>query len=51
MNEWVELLARRIQSARATHVVDFQELDGLDHGGVLAPALIDAVALAQREAM
>ncbi|WP_313300265.1 alpha/beta hydrolase-fold protein [Diaphorobacter sp.] len=51
MNEWVELLARRIQAARATHVVDFQELAGLDHGGVLAPALIDAVALAQREAI
>lgn len=51
MNELVETLAARLEERKAPTFVDYKELDGLDHGGTLAPALIDAIALAQREAM
>ncbi|QIL82274.1 alpha/beta hydrolase [Diaphorobacter sp. HDW4A] len=52
MNEHVETLAERLSALQRPQLeVDSQELSGLDHGSTLAPALIDAIALAQREAM
>ena len=51
MNEHVEALVARLTPLKNPRVeVDFKELQGLDHGGTLAPALIDAIALAQFDA-
>ncbi|MPM92810.1 Ferri-bacillibactin esterase BesA [bioreactor metagenome] len=51
MNERVQELAGLLATSPAKAEVDYRELPGLDHGGVIAPALTEAVALAQRPAM
>lgn len=52
MNEHAQALAARLSRPELSHLqVDFEELPGLDHGGTLLPSLIEAMALAQREAM
>ncbi|QNP47137.1 alpha/beta hydrolase [Diaphorobacter aerolatus] len=52
MNEHVEALAARLSGLNRPQLqVDYRELPGIDHGGTLAPALIEAIALAQRDAM
>lgn len=50
MNEHAETLAARLSAGRIP--VDFKEFPGLDHGGVIMPALTDAILFAaQRSAM
>ena len=52
MNEHVEGLAARLTALnRPQLLVDYKELPGLDHGSVLAPALMEALAFAQRDAV
>ena len=48
MNEHVETLAERLSALKRPQLqVDFKELQGADHGGTLAPSLIEAITLAQ----
>ena len=48
MNEHVETLAERLTALKRPQLqVDFKELQGADHGGTLAPSLIEAITLAQ----
>ncbi len=52
MSVSAQTLAERLEALKRPDVlVDFKEFPGLDHGGVITPAVIDAIAFAQRKAM